>query len=103
MYNKNSKTSQNEASEVKQKKYLRVIADMRPNAQIIPLKIVSDDGREFIIQNVFNIVRIIVEDIGEQCMAYYMVVGGKRKVIYLDKNMQWFVIWYNSTFFIKIQ
>lgn len=80
------------SNEGAQKTFIRVIADMRPNAQIIPLKIVSDDGREFVIENVYNIIRTIVEAIGEQCMAYYIVVRGTRKVIYLDKNFAWFVI-----------
>lgn len=74
------------------KRFIRVIADMRPNAQIIPLKIVADDGRDFAIQNVFSIVRTIVEDIGEQCMAYHIIVNDTRKVIYLDKNFAWFVM-----------
>ncbi len=79
-------------SDAQEKKFIRVIADMRPNAQIIPLKIVADDGRDFAIQNVFSIVRTIVEDIGEQCMAYHIIVNDTRKVIYLDKNFAWFVM-----------
>lgn len=74
------------------KKYLHIVADMRPNAQILPMKVIWNDGREFIIEQILDIKRNNIEKLGEQCMAYYCIISGKRKVIYLDSDMQWFVI-----------
>ena len=46
---------------LKKKKFIRVTADMRPNAQIIPLKIVADDGRDFAIQNVLALLEQLLK------------------------------------------
>ncbi len=80
-----------------QKLFLHVIADMRPNAQIMPLTIIWDDGRTFDIEDVFDIKRTILKDFGEQCLTFYCKIGGRRKLIYLDSCYQWFVIRLNST------
>lgn len=75
-----------------EKHFIRVIADMRPNLQIMPLKIVWEDGREFKVESVNDVRQILVSGLGEVAMAYFCVIKGVRRTIYLDRNMQWFVI-----------
>ena len=65
---------------------------MRPSAQILPIKVIWEDGREFKIEQIISIKRNNIPSLGEECTAYYCVISGKRKVIYLDRDMQWFVI-----------
>ena len=72
------------------KKLIRVIVDMRPNMQIMPVAVFDDSGKRIKVDVVSDIRRVLVKDLGEQCFAYFLVAGGSRKVIYLDKNMQWF-------------
>lgn len=74
------------------KKFLRVVADMRPKMQIMPIKIILDEGKEVKIDFVADVRQILVKDLGEQCMAYFCDIAGVRKVIFLDGEMQWFEI-----------
>lgn len=74
------------------KKPIRVIADMRPNMQILPVALFDEDGRRLKIDDVMDIRRVLVKDLGEQCFAYFVVAGGSHRVIYLDKNNLWFEV-----------
>ena len=74
------------------KKPIRVIADMRPNMQIMPVAVFDESGKRQKVDIVTDIRRMLVKDLGEQCYAYFMIVAGNRKVIFLDKNMQWFEV-----------
>lgn len=73
------------------KKFLRVIADMKPQMQIMPLKVIFNET-EYLIDSVIDIKFQIVPTFGERCFAYYCKIKGKLKIIYLDKDFNWFVI-----------
>lgn len=79
-----------------QVKYLRIIADMKPNSLIMPLKVIFDE-REFMVSEVFDIKKIVVAELGELCYAYYCKFNNKIRILYLDKLYNWFVIWHHST------
>lgn len=72
------------------KRYVRVVADMRPGRQIMPVFVYDEAGNRAKVDAVTDIRRVLVKNLGEQCYAYFLVAGGSRKVIYLDKQMQWF-------------
>ena len=72
-------------------KYLRVIADMKPNSIIMPIKVIYNE-KEYIISQVFDVKKLIVDRIGELCFAYYCKFNSKIKILYLDKLYNWFVI-----------
>lgn len=73
------------------KKYLRVIADMKPQMQIIPLKVIYNES-EYEITSLIDIKFLVVPGLGERCYAYYCKIKNKLKIIYLDLENQWFVI-----------
>ena len=72
-------------------KYLRVIADMRPHSLIMPIKVIFNE-KEFVIDEIFDIKKLVVSQIGELCSAYYCKFKRKIKILYLDKMYNWFVI-----------
>ncbi len=84
-YGKNGQTK-------KEKHFVRVVADMRPNMQIMPLSIIWEDNRQFKIDDVKDVRQLVVSGLGEQCMAYFIEINKSRRVLYLDKNMQWFIV-----------
>ena len=71
-------------------KYLHVIADMKPNSLIMPIKIIYEN-KEYIVSEVFDIKKLVVKT-GELCYAYYCKINGKIKILYLNRNYRWFVI-----------
>lgn len=78
-------------SEKLQITYLRVIADMKPQMQIIPLKVIFNET-EYNIDSVIDIKYQVVMGLGKQCYAYYCKIKNHLKIIYLDSDFQWFVI-----------
>lgn len=71
--------------------FLRVIADMRPDRLVYPQKIIWSDGREFIVQKVTDVRRQFVEEVGELCTKYYCIIDGRFKILCLNDDMRWFV------------
>ena len=72
-------------------KFLRVIADMKPHSKIMPLKVIFDD-REFIIDKIIDIKNFIEATTNSFCTAYYCKFKSKLKILYLDKDYNWFVV-----------
>lgn len=72
-------------------KYLRVIADMRPNSKIMPIKVVYED-KEYEVSEVIDIKRYVVPAICQLCHAYYCKFKEKLKILYLDGDYNWFVV-----------
>ena len=73
------------------KNYIRVIADMRPDLQIMPLKVIVDD-KEYKVDSVIDIKRMVVPTLGERCFAYYCKFKTKLRILYLDAEFKWFTI-----------
>ena len=84
-------TVETNSNNIKSIRYLRVVADMKPNSPIMPLKVIYDE-KEYIVDEIFNVKRFVVEQIGELCNAYYCKFKHKIRILYLDKNYNWFVI-----------
>lgn len=79
--------------------YVRVIADMKPKMQIMPKSIIWEDGREFAIDEIKDVRQVLVSGMGKECMAYFVEIRGSRRVLYLDRMMQWFIIRQSSKYY----
>ena len=73
-------------------KFLRVIADMKPHSQIIPLKVIIDDEREFVIDKIIDIKKFVESVTNSLCFAYYCKFKTKLRILYLNKENNWFVV-----------
>ena len=72
-------------------KFLRVIADMKPHLQIIPLKVIFDD-REFVIDKIIDIKKFVEPVTNSLCLAYYCKFKSKLKILFLDRENNWFTV-----------
>ena len=65
---------------------------MKPHFQIIPLKIIYDDGREFVIDKIIDIKKFVEPVTKSHCLAYYSKFKSKLKILFLDRENNWFTV-----------
>ncbi len=71
-------------------KYITVIAKMTPQNKIIPLSIIWEDGREFLIDKVLDTRPKASTKGGGMGIRYTVKIKGQEKYLFLDKYT-WFI------------
>lgn len=71
-------------------KKMDVITKMTASGDIIPIKIIWDDGREFVIDRVVDVRRRASTKGGGSGLRYTCSIKGQQKYLFLDENV-WFV------------
>lgn len=72
------------------KKYVQVIADFSPDGDLIPLRVIWDDGQEFEITNVTDIAPRKYSKCGGVGVRYTCQIGRAKTFLYFEEN-KWFV------------
>ncbi len=71
-------------------KKIVVIAEMNPNKGVIPLKIIWDNDREFLIDRVIDKRKVASTKGGGVGLRYTCRINGKEKYLYFNEDI-WFV------------
>lgn len=72
------------------KKYVQVIADFSPDGDLMPLRVIWDDGQEFEITNVTDIAPRKYSKCGGVGVRYTCQIGRAKTFLYFEGN-KWFV------------
>lgn len=72
------------------KVYVGVKAEFRPDGRVLPLSIKWEDGREFEIDNVEDVVRAASLKAGGAGIRYTIRIGNTHTFLFLEED-KWFV------------
>lgn len=72
------------------KKYVEVVADFSPDGELMPLRVIWDDGEEFEITNVTDIAPRKYSKCGGVGVRYTCQIGRKNTYLYYEVG-KWFV------------
>lgn len=72
------------------KVYVRVVAEFDPSGNIIPVSIVWEDGRRFVIDKITDVRRACAMKVGGTAIRYTIYVNSKRTFLFCDEG-KWFV------------
>ena len=72
------------------KVYVRVIAETDEEGSTVPISIMWEDGKNYIIDKVTDIRRAYAKKVGGTAMRYTVKISGKETYVF-SENGKWFV------------
>ena len=72
------------------KKYIDVVASMKSDGTVLPLKIIWEDGKEYMVDNVLDIRRAASLKAGGCGVRYTCKICGQVRFLFLEDYL-WFV------------
>ena len=72
------------------KVYVRVIAEFDETGNVIPVSVIWEDGRRFVIDKITDVRRAYAAKVGGTGIRYTVYINSKRTFLFCDEG-KWFV------------